>query len=76
VVPEAGLLPAARAFAARVAQHGGTGLRLAKEALNGIEPVRLERNYRYEQGFTFEISHLDAGREARRAFADRLKGAE
>lgn len=63
------LMQAARAFAGRVAVHGGTGLRFAKEALNGIEPVRLEKNYRYEQGFTFEISQLAAGQDARKAFA-------
>jgi enoyl-CoA hydratase len=74
VVPGAELLPAARSFAQRVATNGGTGLRFAKEALNGIEPVGLEKNYRYEQGFTFEISQLAAGQEARKAFAGRRGG--
>jgi enoyl-CoA hydratase len=74
VVPPQDLLPAAREFARRVAVHSGTGLRFAKEALNGIEPVRLETNYRYEQGFTFEISQLDAGRDARKDFAQGRPG--
>lgn len=69
VVPPGQLLEAARRFAARIAVHSATGLRFAKEAMNGIEPVPLERNYRYEQGFTFEISHLREGQAAREAFA-------
>lgn len=70
VVPKEDLLETARDFAKRIAVNSATGLRFAKEALNGIEPVDLETDYRYEQGFTFEISHLDAGRDARTAFAE------
>lgn len=48
---------AAFELAEKIASKSGRGLRMAKEALNGIEPVDLEKNYRYEQGFTFEITH-------------------
>lgn len=65
------LLPAARKLARKIAQKNPVAIRMAKEALNGIEPVDLERNYRYEQGFTFEISHLADSEEARRAFIEK-----
>jgi enoyl-CoA hydratase len=31
-------------------------LRLAKAAINGIDPVDVRRSYRFEQGFTFEAN--------------------
>ena len=46
-------------------------VRLAKEALNGIENNCLERNYRWEQGFTYEAyAHKDS-HESRAAFVDK-----
>lgn len=65
------LLPAARALAAKIADKSPRAIRMAKEALNGIEPVDLEKNYRYEQGFTFEISHVGDADEARKAFVEK-----
>lgn len=73
VVPHDKMLEAARELAQEIASKSPTGLRFAKEALNAIEPVDLERNYRFEQGYTFEISHLNAGQEARRAFSEGRK---
>ena len=73
VVLKAELLDVARALASEIASKSSTGLRFAKEALNAIEPVDLERNYRLEQGYTFEISNLDAGQEARKAFKEGRK---
>jgi enoyl-CoA hydratase len=58
VVPADALRDEAMALARKIAEKDGRGLRFAKEALNGIEPVDLEKNYRYEQGFTFEITYL------------------
>lgn len=60
VVPYEEMLPAAEALAAKIASKPSSTLRFAKEAMNGIEPVNLEKNYRYEQGFTFEITHSGA----------------
>ncbi|MFC0602441.1 enoyl-CoA hydratase family protein [Streptomyces palmae] len=54
VVPRAELAAAALALAREIAAKDGTLLRLAKEAINGIDPVDVRRGYRYEQGFTFE----------------------
>jgi enoyl-CoA hydratase len=62
---------AALELAATIATKGPRGLEFAKEAMNAIEPVDLEKNYRYEQGFTFEISHLAESLEARNAFRER-----
>lgn len=73
VVPRNELLDRARKLAEEIASKNATGMRFAKEALNAIEPVDLERNYRYEQGYTFEISQLEAGQELRRAFREGQK---
>ncbi|MFJ1591251.1 enoyl-CoA hydratase family protein [Kitasatospora albolonga] len=56
VVPVDELLDAAVELAAEIARKDGGLLRLAKAALNGIDPVDVRRSYRYEQGFTFEAS--------------------
>lgn len=68
VVDAEELYPTARRMAEKIASKSPQGLRFAKEALNGIEPVDLERNYRYEQGFTFEISTIPEGQASRKAF--------
>ncbi|MFC8507139.1 enoyl-CoA hydratase family protein [Streptomyces sp. NPDC057411] len=56
VVPRAGLLGAALELAGEIAAKDGTLIRLAKAAINGIDPVDVRRSYRYEQGFTFEAN--------------------
>jgi enoyl-CoA hydratase len=45
-------------------------IRRAKESLNGIDPVDVKRSYRFEQGFTFELSLSDAGDRARQRFVE------
>ncbi|NEE58327.1 enoyl-CoA hydratase family protein, partial [Streptomyces sp. SID8455] len=52
VVPAAELLAAAMELASEIARKDGHLLRLAKAALNGIDPVDVRRSYRFEQGFT------------------------
>ncbi|MEU2163584.1 enoyl-CoA hydratase family protein [Streptomyces chengbuensis] len=54
VVPRDGLRAAARDLAREIAAKDGRLVRLAKAAINGIDPVDVHRSYRYEQGFTFE----------------------
>ncbi|MCX5390081.1 enoyl-CoA hydratase family protein [Streptomyces sp. NBC_00094] len=56
VVPRTELLSAALELAAEIAAKDGSLLRLAKAALNGIDPVDVRRSYRFEQGFTFEAN--------------------
>lgn len=56
VVPCDGLPAAALELAREIARKDGGLLRLAKAAINGIDPVDVRRSYRFEQGFTFEAS--------------------
>ena len=70
VVPPGDLREAARALAEEIAAKDPAVIRLAKQSLNGIDPVDVKRSYRYEQGFTFELNLAGAGDKARQAFAD------
>ncbi|MCB9662968.1 MAG: enoyl-CoA hydratase family protein [Alphaproteobacteria bacterium] len=68
VVPREALRDAALAVARKLAAKPNRVLRLAKESLNGIDPVDVRRSYRFEQGFTFELNLLGEGDRARDAF--------
>jgi enoyl-CoA hydratase len=70
VVPAEQLRDAARAVAAEIAGKDGEIIRLAKQSLNGIDPVDVKRSYRYEQGFTFELNLSGVSDRARQAFVD------
>jgi len=76
VVPRKDLMIEARAFAAAIAAKSRTALRLAKEALNGIEPADVDRLYRFEQGFTLEMYMHEDSQKARDAFASGKGAAE
>ena len=65
VVPPEELRATARALAEEIAAKDPQVIRLAKQSLNGIDPVDVKRSYRYEQGFTFEINLLGAADEHR-----------
>ncbi|MFJ4949282.1 enoyl-CoA hydratase family protein [Streptomyces sp. NPDC088760] len=56
VVPRAQLPGAALELARQIAAKDGRLLRMAKAAINGIDPVDVRRSYRFEQGFTFEAN--------------------
>ncbi|MFF5763750.1 enoyl-CoA hydratase family protein [Streptomyces tanashiensis] len=56
VVPRERLLDAALELAREIAAKDGQLIRLAKAAINGIDPVDVHRSYRFEQGFTFEAN--------------------
>jgi enoyl-CoA hydratase len=62
---------AARAVAERIAEKSGVIIRRAKESLNGIDPVDVKRSYRFEQGFTYELTVSGVADEARRAFVEK-----
>ncbi len=53
-MPLAQLLPTAREIAGKIAAKSPAMVKLAKEALTGIEDGNLEDKYRWEQGFTLE----------------------
>jgi enoyl-CoA hydratase len=70
VVPATRLRERARDVAAKIAGKNPEIIRLAKQSLNGIDPVDIKRSYRYEQGFTFELNLTGISDEARQAFVD------
>ena len=65
------LLPAAREIAAKIALKSPAMVRLAKEALSGIEDGNLEDKYRWEQGFTLEAYTMGDSQESRDAFVQK-----
>ena len=71
VVPREELRAAAMEAAAKIAAKSATMIRLAKEALNGIEDGDLEHKYRWEQGFTAQAYLTAESQEARDAFVDK-----
>jgi enoyl-CoA hydratase len=71
VVPRDQLRESALALAADIAAKDPLVIRLAKESLNGIDLWDVNRSYRYEQGFTFELSLAGAGDRARDEFVAR-----
>jgi enoyl-CoA hydratase len=71
VVPRPDLDDSALALARDIAAKDGTVLRCAKQALNGIDPVDVDRSYRFEQGFTFELNLTGVSDSARQTFLDR-----
>ena len=62
---------AAQVLAEEIAAKDPAVIRLAKQSLNGIDPVDVKRSYRYEQGFTFELNLTGVSDTARQAFIDR-----
>jgi enoyl-CoA hydratase len=57
-------------LAADIAAKDGRVIRAAKEALNGIDPIDVNRSYRFEQGFTMELNLMGVSDELRDAFVD------
>lgn len=68
VVPREELPAAATDLAREIATKDGSLLRLAKAAINGIDPVNVHRSYRFEQGFTFEANLSGVADRHRDAF--------
>ena len=71
VVPRDELMDSAREIARKIAAKSPAMVRLAKEALTGVEDGDLEDKYRWEQGFTFEAYTMSDSQEARAAFVDK-----
>lgn len=69
VVPLAGLRDAALEFAAQIAAKDPTVIRAAKASLNGIDLWDVNRSYRFEQGFTFELNLTGVADRIRDEFA-------
>ncbi|WP_334040323.1 enoyl-CoA hydratase family protein [Burkholderia ambifaria] len=71
VVARDALRDAALAIAAKIAAKSPAMVRLAKEALNGVEDGDLEDKYRWEQGFTLQAYMTNDSMEARAAFVEK-----
>jgi enoyl-CoA hydratase len=70
VVPRERLDESALQVAGEIAAKDTRVIRAAKEALNGIDPVDVNKSYRFEQGFTFELNLSGVSDELRDAFVD------
>ena len=73
VVAREQLDDAALKVAGEIAAKDARVIRAAKEALNGIDPVDVNKSYRFEQGFTFELNLSGVSDELRDDF---VKGSE
>src|SRR4051812_49343510 len=69
VVPRDQLDDAALEVAAEIAGKDTRVIRAAKEAINGIDVVDVNRSYRFEQGFTMELNLAGVSDELRDEFA-------
>ncbi len=70
VVPRDRLDDAALAVAGEIARKDTRVVRMAKEAINGIDPVDVNRSYRFEQGFTMELNLAGVADEHRDRFVE------
>ena len=68
-VPREELMAAALRVATDIASKDTRVIRAAKDALNGIDPVDVNKSYRFEQGFTFELNLAGVADELRDEFA-------
>ncbi|MDQ0580381.1 enoyl-CoA hydratase family protein [Streptomyces rishiriensis] len=75
VVPRDALRAAALDLAREIAAKDGELLRLAKAAINGIDPVDVRRSYRFEQGFTFEADVSGVADRVRDTFGGERDGS-
>lgn len=73
VVPRADLDESALRVARDIAGKDTRVIRAAKEALNLIDPQRVNASYRMEQGFTFELNLSGVSDELRDDFAGTTK---
>ena len=71
VVPREKLRDAALELAAKIASKSPRAVKLAKQALNGIELLDIKQSYRFEQGFTLELYNSPDSQEARDAFVEK-----
>ena len=70
VVPRDRLDEAALKVAAEIAAKDTRVIRAAKEALNGIDPIDVNKSYRFEQGFTMELNLAGVADELRDQFVN------
>jgi len=69
VVPRDELDASALRIATDIAEKDTRVIRAAKEALNGIDPIDVNKSYRFEQGFTMELNLMGVSDELRDEFS-------
>ncbi len=57
-------------MAREIARKDTRVIRMAKEAINGIDPIDVNKSYRFEQGFTMELNLAGVADEHRDAFVN------
>lgn len=72
-LPPDRLLPEAMALATEIAAKAPIAVRYAKQSCNMVELMPPRDAYRFEQGFTVELSKTEDAQEARRAFTEKRK---
>lgn len=75
IVTKQELRKTALAIAAKIAAKSPEMIRIAKEALNGIEDGNLEDKYRWEQGFTLQAYTSPDSAETRKAFIEKREAS-
>jgi len=73
VVPRDQLDAKALEVAGEIARKDTRVIRAAKEAINGIDPIDVNKSYRFEQGFTMELNLAGVADEHRDAFVEAKK---
>ena len=71
VVPREEVVANCREIAEKIAEKSPAMVKIAKEALTGIEDGNLEDKYRWEQGFTLEAYTVGDSQESRDAFVEK-----
>ena len=71
VVPRDQLDATALGVAGEIARKDTRVIRMAKEALNGIDPIDVNKSYRFEQGFTMELNLAGVSDELRDDFVNK-----
>jgi enoyl-CoA hydratase len=70
-LPHDRLLPEAMALAAEIVSKAPIAMRYAKQSCNMVELMPPRDAYRFEQGFTVDLSKTEDAQEARRAFVEK-----
>ena len=76
VVPRDELDDAALEVAGEIAAKDTRVIRAAKEALNGIDPIDVNKSYRFEQGFTYRAQPRRRQRRAPRRVRGNGQGSK
>lgn len=68
-----GLLPKAREIAENIKRKRVNAVTMAKAALNHLDVFEMHKNYRLEQGYTYQLNIIGDGDKARDAFVDKTR---